>query len=193
MKKALTQYLNEKERQYFNSLRGYDYLNANDISNLLSLSNDIAIKLSYIHNMDIRTKDKYLPLVGCFFFIYDELYIHTIKVKPILDNQFSNDDLSHFEFYERIKTKRKNLPFDYALFKRGRIIFDWISFTHIVYVDECILNDTFKKKQIEYVINHYYKIDFRLDDHYKCYNCDKEILDNYLLIESKGLRYNYGK
>lgn len=111
-------------------------------------------------------------MVGPFFYIdSDELNYHgwvshlTSEEKAEKYGDFLTSNVGHAELFD---LKFKNCPsIEYFDFPRGRVVYNTLTCTHIIYIDKCIQNKA-DRIAINFKLSNYILLD---DEHYVCPNC----------------------
>ncbi|NLO08605.1 MAG: hypothetical protein GX129_01890 [Clostridiales bacterium] len=105
--------------------------------------------------------------VGLFFVVHDEFLLHSCildEAEPYGD--FLNYPLSHDKVWSKYYLKKYHVDFDY--FPRGRIVYNKVKDSYILYYDECIEDEVNEIKRLfldkECII--------AIDEHYQCHNCN---------------------
>ena len=124
----------------------------------------------------VQTQDIFLiggaVMVGPFFYINsDELNYHgwvshlTIEEKAEKYGDFLTSNIGHAELFDMKFKSRPDI--EYFDFPRGRVVYNTLTCTHIIYMDKCIHN------KADRIANTFKLSNFTVleDEHYVCKNC----------------------
>ncbi len=83
---------------------------------------------------------------------------------------FLISSISHSDLFDM---KFKNIDAEYFDYPRGRVVYNTVTQSHIIYIDKCLV------EKIDSVVISYRLADYTVmfDDHYVCKNCIVHILD----------------
>ena len=111
---------------------------------------------------------------GIYWVANDKLYLHYRNIakfaletnKSLITNDKVDCGYSHIKEWE--KHKKEYPDKDFASFPRGRVLFDLKTDEHVIFVDDCIKEDSIQEL-IEKMGIKKYRIE--KDEHYSCDNC----------------------
>ncbi len=123
------------------------------------------------------------PEVGIFFVINGRVLGWGDPVRELHSyNGFYDSPLTHMEYFDELvdvfpELKLSHLD-DYALFPRGRVIYNENTGRFKVFADRCILKDEHLKALVleEFSLPKD-KTDWEWDEHYTCKDCDKDLIE----------------
>ncbi|MFA5635375.1 MAG: hypothetical protein WC977_05660 [Anaerovoracaceae bacterium] len=112
-------------------------------------------------------------MVGLFFYIdsneldfHGWVYHHTSEEKAEKYGDFLTARMGHDRLFDSTIGKR-DPDLEYFNFPRGRVVYNSVSDTHIIYVDKCIAHRMERIVQIFKPTNY----EIQEDEHYVCPNC----------------------
>ena len=112
--------------------------------------------INEIQQMDSTT------FVGPFFYIGGKIFASKKKVSPFDQKQrFFDSEISHFDFFNTLL-----IDGDYGNYPRGRVIYDSLNSTYLIYMDKSLFRKNIKEQILMEFGLQDEKVSFKNDTHY---------------------------
>jgi hypothetical protein len=116
-------------------------------------------------------------MIGIFYYFDQHVHARPEALgKAEVYGELKTTSFSHLEFWEN--ELKKNMPWDYDYFPRGRVVYGLKSRKYTLYIDRC-LNDPEIIRSIaaEFGLSGKNGVGVRFDEHYQCHRCNRDYVE----------------